>query len=162
MGQRANFTTAQMIAACVRYGSQIGPLPAGVDGAQLLWALAGNESSFGANCQPRHEAAFDVGGAYATHAPMPIWLERYGSAGACSYGPLQLLLCNAPLTFGPSSFDDLNLAVQASIGFLNVLLRQYKPQSLAEIGECWNAGHICPDPAYVAKLAANYAVAMEA
>ena len=157
---RANFTRAEIAAACVRYGSQVGPLPPGVDGAQLLWALAGVESSFGADCQPRHEPAFDTGGMYATHYPMPIWLSRYGSAGACSYGPWQLLLCNAPLTYAPGSFDTLMLAASATMAFLNSKLRQWNPQSLAQIGDCWNAGHITPDPAYEGKLAYTYATAM--
>ena len=157
---RENFTQAEMAAICVRYGSQVGPLPAGVDGAQLLWAMSGVESSFGANCQPRHEPAFDVGGIYSTHYPMPQLLQIDGSAAACSYGPWQLLLCNAPLTYGPSSFDSLSLAASASLGFLNRLLRQWQPKSLKEIGDCWNAGHITPDPAYELKLAVAYNVAM--
>jgi hypothetical protein len=159
---RANFTKQQIAGACARFGSQVGPLPGGVDGTQLLWALSGVESSFGANCQPRHEPAFDVGGPYATHLPCSIFLQRYGSAGACSYGPLQLMICNAPLTYGPSSFDDLTLAMQASVTFLNTLLRHWQPQSLAEIGECWNAGHITADPAYVVKLAVASAAPMVA
>jgi hypothetical protein len=154
---RANFTRQEIADACRRWGSQAGPLPAGVDGTQLLWGLSGVESSFGANCQPRHEPAFDGGGAYATHYPMPILLSKYGAGGACSYGPWQIMLCNAPLSHGPSNFDSLALAGQDSLAYLNALLRHWLPQSLAEIGECWNAGHVTPDPGYVAKLAAAYA-----
>lgn len=157
---RANFTREEIAAVCVRYGSQVGPLPPGVDGTQLLWALAGVESSFGADCQPHHEPAYDTGGMYATHYPMPLLLGRYGSAAACSYGPWQLLLCNATLTAGPELFDSLTLAASYTLAFLNSKLRQWQPQTLAQIGECWNAGHITPDHAYEGKLAFTYATAM--
>jgi hypothetical protein len=159
---RADFAKQQIAAVCMQFGSQAGPLPDGVDGAQLLWALSGVESSFGMDCQPRHEPAFDVGGPYAAHLPCSIFLARYGAAGACSYGPLQLMICNAPLTYGPSSFDNLTLAMQASVTFLNSLLRHWKPQSLAQVGECWNAGHITPDAGYEQKLAVAYATPMVA
>lgn len=159
---RNNFDRSAIAQAALRFGAQVGPLPPGITGEQLLWALCGVESSFGANCQPRHEPAFDVGGRYATHAPMPTLLARYGPAAACSYGPLQLMLCNAPPTYGPASFDDLTLAMQASVNFLNQKLRQWQPASLAQIGECWNAGRITPDPGYEAKLATAYAVPLPA
>jgi hypothetical protein len=35
-----------------------------LDGPRLLWAIAGNESHWGANCKPRHEPAYDVDGLY--------------------------------------------------------------------------------------------------
>lgn len=153
---RANFARTDVAAICQRLGATVGPLPGGVDGAQLLWAMSGVESSFGANCQPRHEPAFDVRGVYATHYPMTILLPKYGSAAACSYGPWQLMFCNAPLTYAPGSFDSLLLAAQATLSFLCQQLRAKRPQSLAEIGEVWNTGGVRPDLAYVAKLQAAY------
>lgn len=152
-----NFTPEQVAAMCREYGPQTGPLPPGVDGKQLLWALSGVESSHGLNCTPRHEPAFDVGGKYAKNAPMPALLARYGTAAACSYGPLQIMLCNAQ-GLGPQDFDNIDQAFHASVSFLNNRLFHYKPQDLAEIGEMWNAGSIRPDPDYVAKLTANYAI----
>lgn len=155
-----NFTREQVAGYCHLLGRTVGPLPYGVDGSQLLWALSGVESSFGANCTPRHEPAFDTGGKYGSHAPMPSLIAQFGSpAAACSYGPLQVMLCNA-LGLTPADFDDLGEAFYASISFLNSLLRRFQPQSLDEIGECWNAGHITPDLAYTTKLEANYAVPM--
>jgi hypothetical protein len=153
-----SFTQNQVATMCEKYGSQVGPLPAGVNGAQLLWAMTGNESSFGENCTPRHEAAFDVGGIYGSHAPMPALIALYGSpVAACSYGPLQVMLCNAS-GCSPEEMDDLDTAFHASVSYLNSELRRFQPQSLDEIGECWNAGHITPDPDYTSKLEANYAV----
>jgi hypothetical protein len=156
-----NYIRTQIAAACSQFGSRVAGLPDGVDGTQLLWAMSGVESSFGANCTPRHEPAFDVGGKESQGEPQPQKLALYGSAAACSYGPLQLMFCNVPLTMSPSMIDtSLTLAMQCSVIFLNGLLRHWKPSSLAEIGECWNAGHITPDPAYEAKLQACYDVAM--
>lgn len=155
-----NFTRSQVAAMCRKYGPQVGPLPLGVDGTQLLWALAGVESSFGANCTPRHEAAFDVGGRYGSHAPMPDLIARYGSpAAASSYGPLQLMLCNAS-GLSPVGFDDIDQAFHASVSYLNNRLRHWNPSDLDEIGECWNAGSIRPDPEYTTKLGKYYAVPM--
>ena len=153
-----NFTIQQTAQACHTYGPQVGPLPNGLDGSQLLWAMSGVESSHGTNCTPRHEPAFDVGGRYGSHAPMPALLAIYGSpAAASSYGPLQVMLCNAQ-GLSPSGFDDINEAFHASVTFLNQQLRHFAPANLAEIGEVWNAGSKRPDPDYVQKLTAQYAL----
>ena len=157
-----NFTRTEIATACHKYGNEVGPLPAGVNGAQLLWSLCGVESSFGYDCTPRHEAAFDKGGPYASHAPVPILLSRYGHAGACSYGPMQLMLCNAPLIHGPASFDNIDLAFQDSIDHLNKGLRWFKPANLSEIAAIWNAGHICDDQPYEDKVIAAYRTPMPA
>lgn len=135
------FTLEQVAQQCRAVGAEIDPLPQGVTGYQLLWAISGCESSFGLNAKPRHEPAYDVGGTYAAHAPMPELLQQYGSAAACSYGPWQILLANAP-SCKPQDFDDIQLAAQATVSFLNKLLKLYKPKTLAEIASCWNAGHI--------------------
>jgi hypothetical protein len=155
-----SFDRADVARYCRQFGPSVGPLPDGIDGAQLLWGIAGVESNFGENCAPRHEPAYDIGGHYAAALPMPIILQRYGRAAACSYGPLQVMFCNAPLTWNPESFNFLSLAMQCSVQFLNTLLRHWKPQSLDEIGECWNAGHITPDPAYTTKLESTYKTPM--
>lgn len=157
------FSKQALAAECRILGPQVKPLPAGVDGAQLLWALAGVESSFGQNTKPRHEPAYDVGGRYDNAVMQPL-LERWGSAAACSYGPLQIMLVNAP-GYVPADFDDLPTAMRASLSFLNRQLRSRKPQTLAEIGQVWNSGRIASQPSaavqdYIRKLTASYAVAM--
>ena len=77
-----NFDKEEIVAACREYGPQIVGLPVGIDGAQLLWAMSGNESSFGANCAPRHEPAFDVDGVYGSGPVMTPLLAKFGSAAA--------------------------------------------------------------------------------
>jgi hypothetical protein len=161
----ANFTPAEIAVQCKLSGSQVGPLPASVTGAQLLWAMAGNESSFGVRCTPRHEPAFDVGGEYATHAPMPALLAKYGSAAACSYGPWQILLANAA-SYTPADFSVLTEAAAATIAYLNQQLRAFRPQSLAQIGSLWNSGgpNHSDNPkvaAYIAQLTKFYATVLQ-
>lgn len=134
-----NFTRQQFAAACPLLGPTVHPLPANISGPQLLWALGGNESSFGTNCTPRHEPAFDREGAYGREPDQANLLNLYESAGACSYGPLQIMLVNAK-GMAPHDFDDLNRAMVASIQFLNSQLDRFKPQTLSQIGALWNGG----------------------
>ena len=160
-----NFDKEEIAAACREYGSQIVGLPAGIAGAQLLWAISGNESSFGANCAPRHEPAFDVGGVYGSGPVMTPLLAKFGSAASCSYGPWQVMFCNAPVAYTPNSFNSLDNATHATVAFLNRLIAKWKPSNLVEIGECWNGGHLMNHlipavAAYVQQLTANYAVEM--
>ena len=160
-----SFDRSEIAAACREYGPAIVGLPAGIDGAQLLWAMSGNESSFGANCLPRHEPAFDVGGVYGNGPVMKPLLAKFGSMAAFSYGPWQLMFCNAPNDYTPNSFNSLDKSAHATVAFLNKLIARWKPANLAEIGECWNGGqvmnHLIPAvSAYVQKLTSNYAVEM--
>lgn len=154
-----NFTRQQIADACRAYGAQLTDLPDGVDGAQLLWALAGNESSFGANCTPRYEPAYDVGGRYADAA----LLARFGRAAACSYGPWQIMFGNCPTNFIPSDMEDLDKAAVATILFLNRQLNRFRPSTLRSIGAIWNGGN--PSAlqrhevqVYADRLERNYAV----
>ena len=160
-----DFTQGEIAAQCKTSGPEVGPLPAGIDGAQLLWAISGNESSFGDDCAPRHEPAFDVGGVYGDNAVMKPLLSLYGSDAAYSYGPWQILFANAPAGWAPTDLEDLSKAARATVLFLNRLLSRWHPQDLAGIGECWNAGHPMQNPSvgvdrYVTDLTANYAVPM--
>lgn len=149
--------TQQLAGVCRKYGPSLGPLPPDIDGILLLWAISGVESSFGRNLTPRHEPAYDVGGRYATHPPIPHLLQQYGRAAACSYGPWQLML---PYAGGcsPTDMDDPDKAALATVSFLNADLRRFQPATLDIIGAIWNAGHPRDDPAYTGKLEASYAV----
>jgi len=156
-----SFTKDQLQAQCDLLGPSVGPLPDGVDGSTLLMALAGNESSYGANVTPRHEPAFDVGGICGSSPEQAPLLAKYGSAAACSYGPWQLMFCNAPQGSSPNDFANLSLAGQYTVRYLNSLLERDKPQTIAEIGSMWNAGHVLTHPgpgvvAYMSDLISNY------
>jgi hypothetical protein len=160
-----NFTQQQIADICRIYGPQLTNLPSGIDGAQLLWAIAGNESSFGENCAPRHEPAFDVGGVYGNGAVMKSLLAQYGSAAASSYGPWQILFCNCPAGYQPLDMGDLDKAAHATVRYLNQLIARWTCTGLSDVGECWNAGHPMLNPSagvarYVSDLAGNYKVPM--
>jgi len=163
------FTKQQIADACRKLGPTLDPsvLPSAYVAAQLLWAFCGNESSFGANCTPRHEPGYDVGGLYAKNAQQAELLAKFGRAGACSYGPMQVMLVNAPEGFTPDSFLDVETGIEAGVFALETLLRRNKPQSLTQIASCYNAGHIqlpLSDGvwAYAKDLIANYGVVMPA
>lgn len=156
-----DFTREQIAQACRM--AQVGPLPSGVDGPQLLWAISGNESSFGFNCTPRYEPAFDRGGPYFDAA----MINRFGRAAACSFGPWQIMFANCPSDYTPEDMADLTKATFATVQFLNHQLSRFEPTSLASIAAIWNGGNpgaiVKPQvAAYAAKLEANYLVPMEA
>lgn len=154
-----NFTRLQIADACRAYGPQLTELPYGVDGVQLLWALSGNESSFGANCTPRYEPAYDVGGRYAD----ADLLARFGRAAACSYGTWQIMFVNCPPNYVPSDMNDLDKAAVATVLFLNRQLNRFRPSTLRSIGAIWNGGNpgALQRPevqVYADRLERNYAV----
>jgi hypothetical protein len=162
-----SFTKQQITAECQASGPQLAPLPSTIDGTQLLWAISGNESSFGEDVLPRHEPVFDVGGAYGDNAVMQPLLVQWGRAAACSYGPWQQMFCNAPAGYTPVTYDDLHACGVAAVEQLNKFLARWKPQGLPAIGECWNAGHpmitlSAGVGAYVHDLIGNYAVPLAA
>ena len=114
-----------------------------IDGARLLWAVSGRESSFGQNMKPRREPAYDVGGHYADAPGIRQGLEQYGRAFACSYGPLQIMACNAH-GFTPAELGaEPEKAVAAAVSMLRLtVLRAQKAATLEQICQAWNAGHV--------------------
>ena len=133
-------------ALCLKYA---GPLPGTddgvgnhVDGARLLWAISGNESSFGANCKPRHEPAYDVDGLYYKRSQLVRNLVRqFGSDGACSYGPWQLMLCNAH--HSPAELrSDPAVACEDAVHYIRFYVLGFrKARTLAEILDTYNTGN---------------------
>lgn len=134
------YTREQVAEACLTWGPKLW-VPAGVDGVKLLWALSGCESSFGADAKPRHEPAYDVGGLYAANPEQAELLKLYGSAGACSYGPWQILLVNVTPPASPDDMARIDRCALAVVGFLNrEILGREKAQTLEEIAEAYNSG----------------------
>jgi hypothetical protein len=160
----ARYTRAEIIRACRTYGSQIEGLPEGIDGAQLLWAISGNESSFGANARAMYEPAYGPNGRYAH----PQNWAKYGKPSASSLGPWQLMYVNAPPGYTPADIqDDLDTAAKVSVWFMNKQIARFKPMNLATIGSIWNGGNPHawkhePVQVYIKKLERNYQVPMEA
>lgn len=160
-----SFTRQQIADICRKFGTPLNGLPDGVLGPQLLWAISGNESSFGANTTPRHEPAFDIGGVYGEGPVMKPLLAQFGRKAAASYGPWQIMFCNASKNATPDGFNDLESAAEWTVPFLQRQVLHFQPDSLAEIGEIWNGGHPMLVPplavaAYVRNLIQNYTVPM--
>jgi hypothetical protein len=138
--ERISFPATQLVRACELYGPLV-KVPPGLDGVLLLWALSGNESSYAANCGPRHEPIYCTG-KYAA-APAVVQLtKRFGHDAHCSFGPWQLLLVNAPGYVPAELRDDINKCAEATVGFLNreTFARQHA-QTLAHIGDAYNSGN---------------------
>ena len=129
-----------VLLACQEYAPLIIPI-AGIDPAWLLVAIAKNESSLGDDCGPRHESAWDVGGTYAADPVQAGLLRLYGSAAACSYGPWQIMLYNAP-GYTPDELNaQLPMVARATIAFLNKQIARWSLASIEAIGQVWNGGH---------------------
>src|ERR1700722_3771531 len=133
-----------VLQACKTYAPIVSIID-GLDSAQLLAAIAANESSVGENCGPRYEAEWDVGGKYASNQQQATLLSQYGSDAARSYGPWQVMFYNAP-GYTPAELNtDLKMATMASVTFLNKQIRMMRPQSIIHVGQIWNGGHIGAD-----------------
>ena len=106
-----------------------------LDKMKLLWGLSGVESSFGANCTPRHEAGYCHGGRYFDQDRSRQW----GCLAHCSFGPWQVMYANFPASVSPVSLvweSDGRVAAQlcrnAAIDLLNRIIGR-GAKSLGEI-----------------------------
>ena len=139
-------------ALCRKY---VGQIPNSNDGSgnlidvpRLLWALAGNESTFGDNCKPRHEPAYDVGGYYYERSQaVRDAVKKYGvdadgkARAACSYGPWQVMLINTHYTPEELASDPAKVA-DATVHYLSTYVVQFrKALTLAEILDTYNTGN---------------------
>lgn len=136
------FSREEVARACRAWGKMLWiPQGAAIDGPQLLWALSGNESSFGANATPRHEPAYDFGGRFSENPLQAKLLGLYGSAGACSYGPWQEMLVNCGDGTTPDDMTNLNRCAMETVTFINRrILKLEQAKTIAEIAEAYNSG----------------------
>ncbi|HET9087127.1 MAG TPA: hypothetical protein VFN53_06380 [Acidobacteriaceae bacterium] len=131
---------------CLHYGptirTEVGNKLSLVDGSKLLLALSGNESSFGHNCKPRHETGYCTG-FYSHNATIVGLTKLFGHGAHCSYGPWQIMFCNAANDATPDKFRDAEYGAIQTVRFMNQILRANNPpRSLHEWGEVWNGGHV--------------------
>lgn len=81
-----------LVKACRDHGTRISAVGLRVNGPALLWALAGVESSFGAQrLYARYEPAYAPGGIYFASPNMKALWGRYGAPAACSWGAFQIM-----------------------------------------------------------------------
>ncbi len=135
-----------VLALCKQYGPLLNA--DGIDGRKLMWAIAGNESSFGKNTMPRYEPAYDIGGIYANQQPQNELLKAWGKQAAYSYGPWQMMPCNAR-GFTPQELDtDPEKAAQAFVGFFNrYIIGVHHASNFDKFCQCYNSGHWESNPA---------------
>ena len=113
-----------------------------IDGARLLWAISGCESSFGADCKPRHESAYDVGGYYYNRDKRTQGaVNQWGRDAACSFGPWQVLCINSD--YSPEQLgSDPSVAAAAAVHFIeHFVLGFRKARTLAAILDTYNSGN---------------------
>ena len=145
-----NVAKERVASLCLHFGKILDPHLGNTDdgtgkpisGAQLLWALAGRESSFGKNCKPRYEPAYDYDGRYGHSHQQFDLLTEYGSDAAYSYGPWQIMLCNA-IGYSPRELaHDPEKACVATIGFIRRhILEGQKAHTLEQISDSYNSGN---------------------
>lgn len=68
-----------------------------LDKVRLLWGIAGVESTFGFDCNPRHEQGYCFHGRYFNPALSGEW----GCLAHCSYGPWQAMFSDFPVGVSP-------------------------------------------------------------
>jgi hypothetical protein len=127
--------------------------PLDLDGkVRLLWGIAGVESSFGVNCQPRHEPGYCYGGKYYKPYSSKVW----GCLAHCSYGAWQVMFPNLPEGVSPMSLIWMADGVLASElclhGAITVLNRAIADgaASLADIVTHYNGP--ADEESYAARL----------
>lgn len=161
-----SFSRAEIAAACRLVGPEIA-FPSGcvLDGAKTLWALAGNESSFGLNCKPRHEHAY-CEGIYSASPEVVALTEKFGHAAHASFGPWQLMLVNVP-DASPDVFATAEGAARLAAQFITErLIRAQGAKNLTDISCGYNSGtvrHARPSDMplqYIAEAMKNYTVPM--
>jgi hypothetical protein len=125
-----------------------------LDKVRLLWAIAGVESSFGFNCNPRHEQGYCFGGRYLD----PARTREWGCLAHCSYGPWQVMFPHFPLGVSPLSLlwnQDGRVAAETcllgAIAVLNVAIG-HGAKNLGDIVVAYNGP--ANEKEYAAELAA--------
>jgi len=143
------FPKQEVLDCCAQYGPML-KLPAGLDGRKVMASIASNESSTGANCGPRHEPAYDVGGALSKGSQQANALEEFGSAAACSYGMFQMMFLNFSELAQEkiaSGVGDVDLYSIEFVRFFNAyVIGARHAQTLTDIGQIWNCGHKTDSP----------------
>ncbi len=149
------FSREDVIASCKEFGHLL-HVPSGLLGSAVMQAIASNESSLGADSGSRQEASYSEGGRNYDAALE----DSYGSASECSHGPWQMMFDNftpetqAEIVAGRATITDY---AQEFVRFFNAyVIRTRHAQTLDQIGEVWNLGHIGYDPEYVHKLNLAY------
>ncbi|HZU33730.1 MAG TPA: hypothetical protein VFB79_21630 [Candidatus Angelobacter sp.] len=151
--------TNTLVLLCLKYGPELNA-PEGIAGPQLIWALSGNESSFGAHCPPKHEEGYCYGHKYCDASYSQMW----GCLAHCSFSPWQIMATNARQFTPLELMNEPEKAIQSVVSFLNrEILGRQEAKTLSQIADAYNSGNWRDNnvPAeYIEKLHRNYLVKM--
>jgi hypothetical protein len=173
MPQILRISMVELADLCRKHGPDFnvsgctGPDLLPLDPAKALWAIAGKESSFGLNMKPRFEPAYFVGGRYYQKSQdVRNWIKAYGTLGASSFGPWQILSVNAQPFTPPDLLNDMDACATATVKFLNrFVITDRHAMDLEEIARTWNSGSpygTTFDPKYVPEVFGYYNAPMPA
>lgn len=142
-----NFTKEEVIEISKKYGPSL-LVDSALDGTRVMLALSSNESSYGTNCEPRREPAYDTGGKiYLNNAQQKKLVDEFGSPAACSYGPWQMMFINFNTGTPGLLLADLDLLASEFVRFFNsYVIKTREAKTLQDIGQVWNLGHITKTP----------------
>jgi hypothetical protein len=133
-----------------------------LDPQRMLMALGGRESDFGADLKPRFEPSWFINGLLWKHDfEVQAFISRNKRAGACSYGPLQVMAFNAAgHGFTVEELQkDPEAGMGAAVAYFNAyVVGRWKCKALDEICRTWNGGHptAATEPGYYAEVLHNY------
>ncbi len=134
------FAASEIAAACRKWGAGL-HVPAGIDGARLLWAISGCESSFGANCLPRHEMYYHNLALEGKNAQLVALTKMYGCDAHSSFGPWQELLVNCGPDTRPEDFANLDRAAMETVQFINWrILGLEQATTVEQVAVAYNSG----------------------
>lgn len=151
----------ELIASICRKYAPLLHVPPGIDGAQLLWALSGNESSFGAHCPPKHEDGYCYGHKYFDAS----YTHEWGCLAHCSFSPWQIMATNAKTLTPLELMEDPDKACRVVALYLDARILDKGANTLSDIADAYNSGtwkDANVPVQYIADLIKNYGVAMPA
>ena len=136
---RTSFTELEVVPKCHKWGGSLLLDGTGLDGATVLWAISGCESTFGANSKPRFEPSY----ARNMSPQMVALRNRLGDASACSFGPWQLMAVNVtPSLESVEQFADLDFCAAQTVNHINLAILQAQgAKTLAQIADAYNSGN---------------------
>lgn len=134
------FSHEEVAAACRTWGKML-QVPNGIDGPRLLWALSGCESSFGADCKPRHEPYYHELAAKGTVKKLVVMTAKWGCAAHSSFGAWQELLVNCSDSMRPEDFANLTRCGLEVAQFINAYVFGHRQaKTIVQIAETYNSG----------------------
>ena len=127
-----------------RYGARLLDLPPEIDPYVLLWAIGGVESSFGANNVPRLERNYLPGGRNHRNEMLPLY-EAFGEDAAKSWGPWQVMYCNAVRVLPgvePQAFANPHVGMLAACLWIQgEIVDRQGARTVEAIGDSYNSGN---------------------